>query len=85
VRRTIVPINASAASLASRTELFCRIAGNNHRLRQKSSALSSLNQFYVAPHKRSQGNCHYLTLLSFKNTLQGIGLRSFHRHALSAD
>jgi hypothetical protein len=36
VRRTAVPINANAALPESRTELFCRIAGNNRRLRRKT-------------------------------------------------
>jgi hypothetical protein len=36
VRPTTVPINANTASLACRTELFCRIAGNYFRLRQKA-------------------------------------------------
>jgi hypothetical protein len=85
VRRTTVPINANAASLASGTELFCRIAGNNHRLRRKNSTLSSLKSLYVAPHKQPLRNWHCLTLLSFKNTLQHIGLRGFHRHPLSTD
>jgi hypothetical protein len=53
-------------------------------LRRKTQHFQA-DPIYVAPHKQSLRNGHCLTLLSFKNTLQHIGLRSFHRHSLSAD
>jgi hypothetical protein len=45
VRRTTAPINANAASLASGIELFCRIAGNNRRLRRKTQHFQALTTF----------------------------------------
>jgi hypothetical protein len=47
MRRAALPINSNAVSAASYTELFCRIAGNYFRLRQKAQHFQAWPNFML--------------------------------------